>query len=149
MTRRQLAVACGLAFAVTAGCSPADGSIEPAERAAITSIDRPAAVSGPRRSAALLAALTYVRLWPRPTLGHTAWYTGVQLVVKPGYARLLADTDLAHIRAHAATVSPRLVSADTAVVVADVPTDAGLVRVTVANTGCRWLIDNARPAPAP
>ncbi|WP_199514284.1 hypothetical protein [Nucisporomicrobium flavum] len=37
----------------------------------------------------------------------------------------------------------------TAVVVADVPTDAGLIRVTVATTGGRWLIDNAAAAPTP
>ena len=70
-------------------------------------------------------------------------------MVTPGYARLLADTDPAHIPAHATTGRPRLVSADTAVVVADVPTDGSLIRVTVASIGGRWLIDNARPAPAP
>lgn len=149
MSRLQVAAVCGLAFAVTAGCSSADGSAAPAEPAAVTSSGHSDAVSGPRRNAALLAALTYVRLWARPTLGRNAWYTDVQPMVTPAYAQLLADTDPAHLPAHAATGSPHLVSADTGVVVADVPTDAGLIRVTVASTGGRWLIDNARPAPTP
>ena len=147
MSRRRLAAVCGLAFAVMAGCSPAGGSSTPAEPAAVTS--HAAAVNGPRRNAALLAALTYVRLWARPTLGRKAWHAGVQPMVTPAYAQMLAGTDPAQVPAHTATGSPRLVTADTAVVVADVPTDAGLIRVTVASTGGRWLIDNARLAPAP
>jgi hypothetical protein len=149
MSSRHLPIASGLAFAVTAGCSPAGSSTAPAEPAPTTSSSHAAAVSGPRRNAALLAALTYIRLWARPTLDRTAWYTAMQPMVTPGYAQLLADTDPAQIPARAATGSPRLVSADTAVVVADVPTDAGPIRVTVASTGGRWLIDNARPAPTP
>jgi hypothetical protein len=148
MSRRRWAAVCGLALAVMAGCSPAGGLPTPAERAAASS-GHPAAVSGPGRNAALLAALTYIRLWARPTLGRATWYTGVQPMVTPAYAQLLADTNPAHVPAHAATGSPRLVSMGTAVVVADVPTDAGLVRVTVANAGGRWLIDNAAAAPTP
>jgi hypothetical protein len=147
MSRRRLAAVCGLAFAVMAGCSPTGGSSTPAEPAAETS--HAAAVSGPRRNAALLAALTYVRLWARPTLGRKAWHAGVQPMVTPAYAQLFAGTDPAQVPARVATGSPRLVTADMAVVVADVPTDAGLIRVTVASTGGRWLIDNARLAPAP
>lgn len=148
MSSRRLAAVRGVAVAVTTGCSPAGGLTAPTERAA-TSGDHPAAVSGPRRNAALLAALTFIRLWARPTLGRAAWYTGVQPVVTPAYAQLLADTDPADIPARLATGSPRLVSAHPAVVAADVPTDVGLIRVTVATTGGRWLIDNARPAPTP
>ena len=145
-----MAAVCSLALAVTAGCSSASGSTAASAQAAATSsIEHPAVVSGPRRNAALLAALTYVRLWARPTLGRTAWHTGIKPVVTPAYAQLLADIDPARVPTHVATGSPRLVSADTAVVVADVPTDAGLIRVTVANTGGRWLIDDARPAPTP
>jgi hypothetical protein len=149
MSRRRLAAVYGLAFAVMAGCSPAGGSSTPAEPAAVTSNGHAAAVSGPRRNAALLSALTYVRLWARPTLGRTAWHAGVQPMVTPAYAQMLAGTDPAQVPARAATGSPRLVMADTAVVVADVPTDAGLIRVTVASTSGRWLIDDARLAPAP
>ena len=149
MISRRLAAVCGFAFAVTVGCSWAGGSTAPVEPAATRSSGHAAAVSGPRRNAALLGARTYVRLWARPTRGREAWHSGVQPMVTPAYAQLLADTDPAQIPAHAATGSPRLVSADAAVVVADVPTDAGLIRVTVASTGGRWLIDNARPAPTP
>ena len=149
MNRRRLAAACALAVVLTAGCSPANGSTAPSERAATTRRDHPAPIGGPRRNAALLAALTYIRLWARPTLARNAWYTGVQPMVTQAYAQLLAVTDPAHVPAQAVTGRPRVVSADTAVVVADVPTDGGLIRVTVASTGGRWLIDNARPAPTP
>ncbi|MFI7598226.1 hypothetical protein [Actinoplanes sp. NPDC049681] len=70
-------------------------------------------------------------------------------MLTPPYAQLLADTDPAHVSAHVMIGSPRLVSADPAVMVADVPTDAGPTRVTVASSGGRWLIENARPAPVP
>jgi hypothetical protein len=148
MNCRRLAAVCGLVVLLTAGCSPTNGSTAPSERAATTS-DHPAPIGGPRRNAALLAALTYIRLWARPTLDRNAWYTGVQPMVTPEYAQLLADNDPAHVPAHAVTGRPRAVSANTAVVVADVPTDAGLIRVTITSTGGRWLIDNARPAPTP
>ncbi|MCM4083901.1 hypothetical protein [Paractinoplanes hotanensis] len=149
MSRRRLAVVCGLVVAVTAGCSSVGGSTAPSAPAVTVSDGHGPAVSGPRRNAALLAALTYVRLWARPTQDRKAWHAGIRPMVTPAYAQLLANTDPAQIPARVATGSPRLVSADTAVVVADVPTDAGLIRVTVASTGGRWLIDNARLAPTP
>jgi hypothetical protein len=34
-------------------------------------------------------------------------------------------------------------------VIADIPTDAGLIRVTVTDIGGRWLIASARPATSP
>lgn len=147
MSRRRWVAVCALALAVTAGCGSAGGVPARTERA--TSGGHPEAVKGPRRHAALLAALTYVRSWARPTRGHTAWYTGLQPVVTPAYAQRLAGINLADIPARVVTGSPRLVSADTAVVVADVPTDVGLIRVTVSNAGGRWLIDNAGSAPTP
>jgi hypothetical protein len=149
MSCRRLAAVCGLAVLLTAGCSPTNSYTAPSEQAATASRDHPAPIGGPRRNAALFAALTYIRLWARPTLDRNAWYTGVQPMVTPVYAQLLADTDPAQVPAHTVTGSPRAVSANTAVVVADVPTDAGLIRVTIASTDGRWLIDNARPAPAP
>ena len=75
--------------------------------------------------------------------------TSVAFAGQAAYAQLLAGTDPANVPARAAIGSPRLVSGDTAVVVADVPTDVGLIRVTVTSTGGRWLIDDARPAPTP
>ncbi len=149
MSRRRPTAVCGLALAVMAGCSPAGSSTAPVEPAATASSGHAAAVSGPRRNAALLAAFTYVRLWARPTLDPKAWHSGVQPMATPTYAQLLAHTDPTRVPAHAVTGSPLLVSADTTTVVADVPTDAGLIRVTVTSTSGRWLIDDARPAPTP
>ncbi|MEV6349568.1 hypothetical protein [Actinoplanes sp. NPDC051851] len=141
---RRLAVAAGLALVLTTGCSPASHhtSAPPAKQHA--GVD-----SGPRLNAALLAAVTYVRLWSRPTLTRDAWYAGVRPVVTRAYAQLLADVDPDHVPAHGVTGSPHLVSAVPAVVVADVPTDAGFIQVTVTDTGGRWLIASASQTTSP
>ena len=105
------------------------------------------APSAPPANAALLAAQTYVRRWARPTQARDAWYAGVQPLVVAAYGQLLADTDPTHVPARVVTGIPRPVSSTTAVLVADVPTDAGPIRVTVINTASRWLIASADPAP--
>jgi hypothetical protein len=106
------------------------------------------APSLPPANAALLAATTYVRLWARPGLDRTTWYHAVRPWVTSRYGQLLADTDPVNVPAHAVTGVPRPVSSTTAVLVADVPTDAGLIRVTATDIGGRWLIASARPFPA-
>lgn len=107
------------------------------------------APSAPPVNAAMLAAHTYVRMWARPALNRDAWYAGVRPLVVSAYAQLLADTDPARVPARVVTGSPQPVSSTTAVLVADVPTDAGAVRVTVVNTAGRWLIASASPATTP
>jgi hypothetical protein len=107
-----------------------------------------AAPSAPPSNAALLTAQTYVRMWARPQLDQSTWYAGVKPLVTAAYGQLLADTDPAHVPAHGITGSPRPVSSNTAVLVADVPTDAGAIRVTVVNDEDRWRVATAGPAPA-
>jgi len=122
--------------AAPAGSQPADDGIH-------------AAPSAPAANAALYAAQTYIRLWARPALNQHAWYAAIRPWVTPAYGQLLASTDPANVPAHGVTGPPRPVSSTPTVVVADIPTDAGPVRVTVLNTGGRWLVATARPATAP
>ncbi|GAA3952052.1 hypothetical protein [Actinoplanes auranticolor] len=105
------------------------------------------APSAPPATAALLAAQTYVRRWARPTQARDAWYADVQPLVVTAYGQLLADTDPTQVPARVVTGIAEPVSSTTAVLVADVPTDAGPIRVTVINTAGRWLIASASPAP--
>ena len=107
------------------------------------------APSAPPQNAALLAARTYIRLWARPGLNQAKWYADLQPWATPQYRRLLSDTNPANVPAHTVTGAPRPVSSTSAVLIADVPTDAGPIRITVTDLGGRWLIASARPAPAP
>lgn len=107
-----------------------------------------AAPSAPPANTAMFVAQLYVRMWARPRLDQDTWYAGVKPLVTAAYGQLLADTDPAHVPAHAVTGSPRPVSSSTAVLVVDVPTDAGPIRVTVVNDGGRWRVATAGPAPA-
>jgi hypothetical protein len=108
-----------------------------------------AAPSSTPEAAAVDAAETYVRLWARPELAEAAWYTALRELTTPGYAVLLADTDPANVPAHTVTGPARVMSSTTAVLVADVVTDTGPIRVTVTHHGNRWLIATAGPAPSP
>ncbi|MBG0567527.1 hypothetical protein [Actinoplanes aureus] len=110
---------------------------------------RAAAPSAPAAAAALDAARSYVTAWARPDLDQATWYTQLRPLVIAEYARLLADTDPANVAATAVTGAPTVVSSTTAVVVADVPTDAGAVRVTVVRHDTRWLVATAEPVPEP
>jgi hypothetical protein len=156
-------------LAALAGCAPRSGAqAEPtndAARAPLTSAaasvepepDREnagedgvgTAASARPANAALLAAGTYIRLWARPGLNRSTWYADIRPWATPQYRRLLADTDPGNVPAHTVTGLPRLVSSTTAVLVADVPTDAGPIRVTVTDIGGHWLIASTRPTPAP
>jgi hypothetical protein len=108
-----------------------------------------AAPSAPPAPAAIDAATGYVQAWARPTLDQPTWLAGVQPLVLPAYAPMLADTDPANVAATTLTGAPRPVSSTTDTVVVDVPTDAGPIRVTVVAASGRWLIATAAPAPEP
>lgn len=147
-----------LSVAAAAGCGPA---VSRPENPATHPVSTPAppvvsphpdddgvgiAPSARPADAAMRAAQAYVQMWARPHLDRDAWYNGVCPLVTPAYGRLLADTDPAHVPAHLITGGPRPVSSTTAVLVADVPTDAGPIRVTAVNTAGRWLIASTSPA---
>ncbi|MEU8655830.1 hypothetical protein [Actinoplanes philippinensis] len=145
-----------------AGCSSADApNPAPAGTAASSTAqsvdegdhdhdDGPgAAPSAPPAPAAIDAASGYVQAWARPTLDQPTWLAGLQPLVLPAYAPLLADTDPANVAATTLNGAPRPVSSTTDTVVVDVPTDAGPIRVTVVAADGRWLIATAAPAPEP
>lgn len=108
-----------------------------------------AALSAPPAPAAIDAATGYVQAWARPNVDQPAWLAGLQPLVLPAYAPLLADTDPANVAATTLTGAPRAVSSTTDTVVVDVPTDAGPIRVTVVPAGGRWLVATAAPVPEP
>jgi len=156
-TARQTPIALLLAATlVVSGCSRTTPDAPPP--ATITSTPNPAAEEadhddgpGPAVSvspppAALDAASAYVRAWARPQLDRDTWYAGTRHLAAPAYAQLLADTDPANVPAQAVTGPARAVSSTTAVVVADVPTDAGTVRVRLTPIDGRWLVATCAPA---
>ncbi|WIM99995.1 hypothetical protein ACTOB_003669 [Actinoplanes oblitus] len=109
--------------------------------------DPGAAPSATPAPAAVDAATGYVQAWAHPSLDRAAWYAQLQPLVTPEYAELLADTDPANVPATTVTGAPRVVRSTTDMVVADVLTDAGGIRVTVVNRDGRWLIATVVPAP--
>lgn len=111
--------------------------------------DPRAAPSAPPAPAAVDAATGYVQAWARPTLPRAAWYSQLTPLVVAEYGQLLADTDPANVPATAVTGAPRVVSASTATVVVDVPTDAGPIRVSVVNRDGGWLVATVSPASEP
>ncbi|GAA2470794.1 hypothetical protein [Winogradskya humida] len=98
----------------------------------------PMDIAPPR--AALDVALRFVHAWSRPGLSQPVWYAGVRDLVTPAYARLLAATDPANIPAHAVTGPPVVRSSTTQAVIADIPTDAGTLHVTVIAADRRWWV---------
>ncbi|MEU4243986.1 hypothetical protein [Actinoplanes sp. NPDC026619] len=158
MTRPVALAVAAVLLLLTAGCGTTRSSGTTAQPAASSqhmplpeddNEDLSPAASTAPTDEALLAAQTFVRQWARPSVEQAAWYAGVQPWATPPYAQLLADTDPANVPAHAVTGAPDPVSSTTAVLVADVPTDAGKIRVTVVNTGGRWLVAAARPTATP
>jgi hypothetical protein len=82
----------------------------------------------------------YVRAWARPHLSHEAWLTSVLLYTTPEYGRILATVDPANVPATTITGPVTVRTSTTAAVTADVPTDAGLLRVTVVARDSIWLV---------
>jgi hypothetical protein len=158
MKALQVLLAFGLVLPV-AGCAsaPARTSLPaasplPAVPQQTGDIDEDGAVAAPSSTpapAAVIAAEQYVRAWARPALDQRTWYAALRPLTTPGYASLLADTDPSNVPAHTVIGPARVVSSTTAIVVADVPTDAGPVRVTAAYREGRWLIATCSPAPPP
>ena len=132
---------------VAAGCAPrprpdsAGVSWPPAPSASGDTEDGPnppVPVLAP--GAATDAALRFVQAWARPGLAQPAWFAGVRDLVTPAYARLFASTDPANVPAHLVTGGQTVRSSTSTVLVTDVPTDAGSVRVTLTRVDGRWLV---------
>jgi hypothetical protein len=100
-------------------------------------------VSRPPQAPAMGAVLAFVHAWARPGLEQPVWFSGVRGLVTPAYARMLATTKPAHIPAHFVTGEAVVRSSNTAALVADVPTDAGAIRVTAVAVDGRWLVASA------
>ncbi|MFI0796620.1 hypothetical protein ACH4OY_28630 [Micromonospora rubida] len=90
--------------------------------------------------AAVAAATRFVRAWARPGLPADRWLAGVQPLAIPAYAELLTTVNPANVPASRVTGPGWVSSALTARMVVDIPTDAGVLRVTVVRSGHRWLV---------
>jgi hypothetical protein len=99
--------------------------------------------------AALGVAKTFARAWARPQTPAGAWQAALRPYATTRYAALLSTVDPASVPARTVSGPPVAVSSTTAVVVIDVPTDAGALRVTCVQTDRQWLVDTVTMRPGP
>jgi len=144
---KRLAVALATIALAATGCAPrprpdpAAVSWPPAPSTSGDTEDGPnPPIPIPAPGAATDAALRFVHAWARPDLEQPAWFAALRDLVTPAYARLLAATDPANVPAHLVTGAPVARSSTSTVLVTDVPTDAGTVRVTLTRVDGRWLV---------
>jgi hypothetical protein len=146
--KRQALIAVVLVSAVAAaGCAPrphpghAPVSWPPAPPASADTGNGPNApmtITPP--AAATDVVLRFVHAWARPGLDQQVWYAGVRGLATPAYARMLATVDPANVPAHLVTGALVVRASTPQELIADVPTDAGTVRVTAVPAGGRWLV---------
>ncbi|MFI5496592.1 hypothetical protein [Actinoplanes sp. NPDC051859] len=141
------AVALLAALGLTAACTP--------HTPAGTPTSSPPVVAGfatpdaTAVTAALRTADAYVRAWARPDLDSARWLAGVAPYTAPRYRALLSTVDPRHIPARTVTGPPTTVRTEPTVIVADVPTDAGAVRVSCEPVDGRWLVTTVEPVASP
>jgi hypothetical protein len=153
----MLAAAAAVLVMVSAGCTRHDPTPNPVPPAASSpepiastapdphNDDIEDAPSAPPAPQALAVADAYVRAWARPDLNPARWLAAITGYATPQYGALLATVDPTHVPAHQVTGPPSAVSSTTVVVVVDVPTDVGAVRVTCTNVVGRWLVATVAP----
>jgi hypothetical protein len=90
--------------------------------------------------AATDTVLRFVHAWAHPGLDQPVWYAGVRNLTTPAYAHMLATVDPANVPAHLVTGALVVRTSTSQELIADVPTDAGIVRVTALPAGRRWLV---------
>ncbi len=95
---------------------------------------------------ALQTAVAYIRAWAHPELDQQQWLAGISALATPAYLGLLATVDPRSVPAHTVTGPAVVVTANTFVVVVDVPTDAGPIRVSCERDADRWLVATVEPA---
>jgi hypothetical protein len=152
------ATAAALLTLVVAGCTGRDPAPKPAlptassSPAMVTSAEPDLhndgfeeASDAPPAPQALAVADAYVRAWARPDLDAAEWLAAITAYATPQYGGLLATVDPSRVPARRVTGPPVAVSSTTVVVVIDVPTNTGAVRVTCTNTAGRWLVATVDP----
>ena len=95
---------------------------------------------------ALQTAVAFIRAWAHPELNQQQWLAGISALATPAYRGLLATVDPRSVPAHTITGPAVAVTANTFVVVVDVPTDAGPIRVNCERDAGRWLVATVEPA---
>jgi hypothetical protein len=92
--------------------------------------------------AVVIVAATFIRAWARPDLDPADWRAGVMPLATKSFAARLGTVNPANVPATAVTGAPVVASAGPLSVVIDVPTDAGLIRVTCIMEDAGWLVAN-------
>lgn len=145
--RRHALIAVVLASALAAGCAPqprpGQGPVSwPAAppASADTGNGPNAPITITPSKAATDTVLRFVHAWARPGLDQQVWYAGVRGLATPAYARMLATVNPANVPAHLVTGALVVRTSTPQELIADVPTDAGTVRVTAVADGGRWLV---------
>jgi hypothetical protein len=108
------------------------------------------APSTPPPPAAGACADNFTRAWANPDLPPTDWLAGLRRYSTPTFAADLAAVDPTNVPAHTVTGIPATVSSTTLVVIDDVPTNTGVLRVTCQQLAGQWLataIEWRQPGP--
>jgi hypothetical protein len=90
----------------------------------------------------VVTATRFAAAWAQPVLPAARWWAGVAPWCQPSYAELLRTVDPANIPATRITGPPRPVSQQSGLATYTVATDAGVLTITVAALGGRWLVTN-------
>lgn len=144
--KRHALIAAVLASTVAAGCAapsrPGAAAVSwppaPASPDTENGPNAPMTITPP--AAATDAVLRFVHAWARPGLPQKTWYAGVRGLATPAYARMLATVEPVNVPAHLVTGALVARTSTDQELIADVPTDAGTLRVTVVPSGGRWLV---------
>jgi hypothetical protein len=94
-------------------------------------------------------AAAFAAAWARPDLAQAEWMAGVKPYVTPELAALLASTDPARVPSSKVTGDALLVSATATDAIVNVPTDGGLIRVSLIRDVVGWAVSGVAPAGQP
>jgi len=96
----------------------------------------------PPTTRAAQVATRFAAAWARPALPADRWWTEIAPWCEPRFADLLRSVDPANIPARRVTGPPRPAITKPGLITYTVPTEAGLLTVTVAALGGTWLVTN-------
>ena len=119
----------------TVSSSPQHGSDRPGA-------EQPARSTASPPAAALNAAYRFAAAWVRGDLPRAQWYAGVEPLCSPAFAARLRTVDPGNVPASRVTGTARTSSSHPNTVVTAVPTNGGVLSVTVTRYNGRWLVSN-------
>ena len=94
----------------------------------------------PPAAAAVTVAARFGAAWVRRTLPTARWWAGIAPLCEPGFAARLHTVDPANIPASRITGPARSFTRRSGLLAFTMPTDAGVLTVTVAALAGRWRV---------